>query len=192
MIPPVSGTPLPGGGTRRIGLAAWARRLPAAAGVSVPRPARAGQEPALGREEGDNFADGGFPGAGLLNVLVGVNLAAAASAHMTQQAAAVFLVTSFRSVPAQVATDVYFLGEVAAPVIMGVALWRSRSVPRWLAVLFVLGLGIAEGLPSWGPIALLPALPLAVAMVLLAARIWQAAALPASHDQELAAVSAAT
>jgi hypothetical protein len=133
---------------------------------------------------------GAFSGA-LLNVLVGVNLAAAASAHMTQQAAAVFLVTSFRSVPAQVATDVYFLGEFAAPVIMGVALWRSRSVPRWLAVLFVLGLGIAEGLPSWGPIALLPALPFAAAMVLLAARIWQAAALPASHDQEPAAVPAA-
>jgi hypothetical protein len=135
---------------------------------------------------------GAFAGA-LLNVLVGVNLAAAASAHMTQHAAAVFLVTSFRSVPAQVATDVYFLGEFAAPVIMGIALWRSRSVPRWLAVLFVIGLGIAEALPSWGPIALLPALPFAAAMVLLAARIWQAAALPASHDQEEpAAVPAAT
>ena len=134
---------------------------------------------------------GAFSGA-MLNVLVGVNLAAAASAHMTQQAAALFLVTSFHSVPAQVATDVYFLSEFAAPVVMGVALWRSRSVPRWLAVLFVVGLGIAESLPSWGPVALLLMLPFAAAMVLLAARIWQAAALPASHDQKPAAVPAAT
>ncbi len=125
---------------------------------------------------------GAFGGA-TLNVLVGVNLAAAASAHMTQQAAALFLVTSFHSVPAQVATDVYFVSNFVAPVVMGVALWRSQSVPRWLAVLFVIGLGIAEGLPSLGPIALLLALPFVVAMVLLAARIWQAAALPASHDQ---------
>jgi hypothetical protein len=101
---------------------------------------------------------GAFSGA-MLNVLVGVNLAAAALAHMTQQAAALSLVNSFHSVPAQVATDVYFLSEFAAPVVMGVALWRSQSVPRWLAVLFVVGLGIAEGLPSWGPIALLLMLP---------------------------------
>jgi hypothetical protein len=129
---------------------------------------------------------GAFSGA-LLNVLVGVNLAAAASAHMTHQAAALFLVTSFQSVPAQVATDVYLVSEVAAPVVMGVALWRSQRVPRWLAVLFVLGLGIAEFLPSWGPIVLLFALPFVAAMLLLAARIWQAAALPASHDEALAA-----
>jgi len=134
---------------------------------------------------------GAFSGA-LLNVLVGVNLAAAASAHMTQHAAALFLVTSFHSVPAQVATDVYFLGEYAAPVVMGIALWRSQNVPRWLAVLFVLGLEIAEALPSSGPIALLFALPFVAAMILLAARIWQAAVLPARQYQELAAVPAAT
>ena len=38
---------------------------------------------------------------------------------MTQQAAALFLVTSFHSVPAQGATDVYFLSEFVAPVVMG-------------------------------------------------------------------------
>jgi len=30
----------------------------------------------------------------------------------------------------------YFLGIYLGPVLMGIALWRSRSVPRWLAVLF--------------------------------------------------------
>ncbi len=30
----------------------------------------------------------------------------------------------------------YFIGIYVAPLLMGVALWRSRAVPRWLAVLF--------------------------------------------------------
>jgi hypothetical protein len=33
---------------------------------------------------------------------------------------------------------------VAAPALMTFALWRSRSVPRWLAVLFLLGLEVAQ------------------------------------------------
>ena len=78
---------------------------------------------------------GAFCGA-LVNVLVGVNLAAAATAHMTQHAAARFLVTSFNSGFEHVFSGVYFAGIVVAPILMGVALWRSRSVPRWLAVLF--------------------------------------------------------
>jgi hypothetical protein len=36
--------------------------------------------------------------------------------------------------------DVYIVGIYLAPILMGIALWRSRSVPRWLAVLFVAGL----------------------------------------------------
>src|SRR5580704_2483788 len=99
-------------------------------------------------------AVGAFAGA-LFNVLVGVNLAAAASAHMTQTAAARFLVTSFGSVPAQVAEYVYFVSEYAAPVVMGFALWRSRAVPRWLA-----------------------------ALILLAVWIWRAAAHPAAPLQD--------
>jgi hypothetical protein len=117
---------------------------------------------------------GAFAGA-LFNVLNGVNLAAAASAHMTQVAAARFLVTSFGSVPAQVAEYVYFASEYAAPVVMGVALWRSRAVPRWLAVLFVVGLELAESMGAIGPIVVLFMLPFAVAMILLAVWIWRAA-----------------
>jgi len=121
---------------------------------------------------------GAFAGA-MLNVLVGVNLAAAASAHMTHIAGARFLVTSFGSVPAQVAAYVYFASEYAAPVIMGFALWRSRAVPRWLAVLFTVGLELAESMGAIGPKVALFMLPFAAAMILLAARIWQAAARPA-------------
>ncbi len=130
---------------------------------------------------------GAFSGA-IVNVLVGVNLAAAASAH-THQAAARFLVTTFNSGPYQGFSAVYFLGIYAAPALMGFALWRSRSVPRWLAVLFFVGLEVAQQVASIGPVrVVLFMLPFAVAMVLLAARIWQAAARPASKPQPEPAV----
>jgi hypothetical protein len=121
-------------------------------------------------------AIGAFCGA-LINVLVGVNLAAAATAHITQDAAAHFLVRSFNSGFEQVFSGIYFLGIFVAPVLMAIALWRSRSVPRWLVVLFVAGLEIAQQVPAAGPVlVVLFMLPFAVAMILLGIRTWQAAA----------------
>jgi hypothetical protein len=117
---------------------------------------------------------GAFAGA-MLNVLGGISLAAASSAHMTQIAAARFLVTSFGSVPSHVVEYVYFASEYAAPILMGIALWRSRAVPRWLSVLFTAGLEVAESVGAIGPKVALFMLPFAVAMILLAARIWRAA-----------------
>ena len=124
---------------------------------------------------------GAFCGA-ITNVLVYPNLAAA-TAHLTPAAAARFLVTTFNSGFGQVFLYTYFIGQYVAPVLMGYALWRSRSVPRWLAALFVIGLYIAEIQSSGGPIVVLYMLPFAAAMILLAARIWQAAALRASQPQ---------
>lgn len=122
---------------------------------------------------------GAFCGA-LVNVLVGVNLAAAATAPISRAAAGHFLVTTFNSGFAHVFMDVYLAGIYLAPVLMGIALWRSRSVPRWLAVLFAAGLELAQQVPSAGPVkVVLLMLPFAVAMVLLSARVWQAAAGPA-------------
>jgi hypothetical protein len=121
---------------------------------------------------------GAFAGA-MLNVLGGISLAAAASAHMTHIAAAQFLVTSFASGPSQAAGYIYFASEYAAPVVMGYALWRSRRVPRWLAVLFTVGLELAEAQDAIGPKVVLYMLPFAVAMILLAVKIWRAAARPA-------------
>ena len=72
----------------------------------------------------------------VVNVLGGINLAAAATAHVPRDAAARLLVTNFNSGPGQAFTDVYAFSEFVAPIIMGVALWRSGRVPRWLAVLF--------------------------------------------------------
>ena len=136
-------------------------------------------------------AVGAFAGA-MLNVLVGVNLAAASSAHMSQIAAARFLVTSFGSWPAHAALYVYAVGEYAAPVVMGVALWRSRCVPRWLAVLFTVGLELAEAQGAIGPKVVLYMLPFAVAMVLLAAWVWRAAARPAAGQTGAAGAPADT
>jgi Domain of unknown function (DUF4386) len=125
---------------------------------------------------------GAFCGA-ITNVLVYPNLAAAATAHLTPDAAARFLVTTFNSWFGQVFLYAYFIGQYVAPLLMGYALWRSRSVPRWLAALFVVGLYLAEIQSSGGAIVVLYMLPFAAAMILLAVRIWSATARPASQPQ---------
>jgi hypothetical protein len=122
---------------------------------------------------------GAFCGA-VINVLVGVNLATAATAGMTRDAAARFLVASFNSGFEHGFAAVYFVGIFLAPVLMGLALWRGRSVPRWLVALFVIGLEVAQQVSSVGPVlAIVLMLPFAAAMLLLATRTWQAAAWPA-------------
>ena len=131
---------------------------------------------------------GAFCGA-IINVLGGINLAAAATAHTSPDAAARFLVTSFNSGAGQLFMYVYFVSEYTAPLVMAFALWRSRSVPRWLTVLFAVGFEVAEAQSSKGAVVIVFMLPWAVAMVLLAVRIWHAATLPASHDRELRALA---
>ncbi len=123
----------------------------------------------------------------IVNVFVGINLAAAATAHVTRGAAARFLITDFSSGPGRAFTDVYAFSEFLAPIIMGVALWRSRRVPRWLAVLFAVGFELAEQTASVGlPKVVLLMAPFAVAMTLLGVRIWKTdeSALPAIDNQE--------
>ena len=117
---------------------------------------------------------GAFCGA-VVNVFVGINLAAAATAHVTQDAAARVLIANFNSGPGQAFTDVYAFEEFFAPVIMGIALWRSHTVPRWLAVLFAAGFELAQQTASVGIVkVVLLIAPFAVAMVLLSIRLWHA------------------
>ncbi len=123
----------------------------------------------------------------VVNVLGGINLAGAATAHVARNAAARILVTNFNSGPGQAFTDVYAFSEFVAPIIMGVALWRSGRVPRWLAVLFALGFELAEQTASVGiSKVFLQMAPFALAMVLLSVRIWRAAdeVATVSHDHE--------
>lgn len=122
---------------------------------------------------------GAFCGA-VTNVLVGINLAAAATARTSPDAAARFLMTAFNSGAGQFFTYLYFAGEFTAPFLMGFALWRSRRVPPWLAALFAVGFGVAEAQSAKGPIVIAWMMPWGIAMALLAARIWQAAGQPAT------------
>jgi ABC-type Fe3+-siderophore transport system permease subunit len=116
---------------------------------------------------------GAFCGA-IFNVVVYPGLAAAATAHVSRGAAAKLLVTASNSGFGHVFFYVYFASECLAPLLMAIALWRSRTVPRWLAALFFVGLEVAQQMGSFGPIVVLYMLPFAAAMVLLAVRIWQA------------------
>jgi hypothetical protein len=132
---------------------------------------------------------GAFCGA-IVNVLVYPSLAAAATAHVSPDAAAKVLMTAFNSGFGHGFVYFYLASEYFAPLLMGIALWRSRSVPRWLAALFFVGLEIAESMSSKGPIVVLYMLPFAAAMVLLAARIWRAPASLPSRSVEPASVPA--
>jgi hypothetical protein len=117
---------------------------------------------------------GAFSGA-IVNVAAYPTLAAAATAPVSRDAAARLLVAIAGSGLYHVFIYIYVVSEYLAPVILGIALWRSRTVPRWLAALFLVGLEAAEAMGSYGPIVIVFMLPFAVAMVLLAARIWPAA-----------------
>ena len=117
---------------------------------------------------------GAFFGA-ITNILVFPNLVAAATAHITSAAASQFLVTSFTSGFGQTFIYVYAAGEYLAPFLMGLALWRSKSVPRWQAALFFGGLQVAELQSSSGPKVILFMLPFALAMFLLSVHIWKRA-----------------
>ena len=52
----------------------------------------------------------------------------------------------------------------------------------WLTVLFVVGLEVAQQQSSSGLVAVVLMLPFGLAMVLLSARIWRGAALPAGDN----------
>jgi hypothetical protein len=74
---------------------------------------------------------------------------------------------------------VYFVGVPVATALMAVALWRSRAVPRWLALLYFVGLEVAFQVTSLRPLVVVVLMaPFAVATVVLAVRIWRTAARP--------------
>ena len=110
----------------------------------------------------------------IVNVLVGYNLAAAATANTTPIAAAKVLVSANTSAFAVILFAGYLGGLAIATILAGIALWRCGSVPRWLAVLFTIGLLMGAIAPP-GILNAILSIPFAIAMVLLAARASQAA-----------------
>jgi hypothetical protein len=113
----------------------------------------------------------GFCGA-LANILVGYDLAAAATAHTAPGGAEQVLVSANRGWAFDVIFAGYLGGLVIATVLTTFSLWRSRAVPRWLPVLFVLGVVLAALAPA-GVVSIPLQLPITVALITLAIRIWR-------------------
>jgi len=133
----------------------------------------------LVRERGSTIATvaavvGGIAGfcGGLANVLVGYDLAATANAHTAPAAAEQILVSANRGWAFDVGFVGYLGGLVVATVLTTVALWRSRAVPRWLPILFVLGVVLGALAPA-GIVSIPLQLPITVALIALAIRIWR-------------------
>jgi|tagenome__1003787_1003787.scaffolds.fasta_scaffold20983666_7 hypothetical protein len=113
-----------------------------------------------------------FSGA-LANMIVGFNLASAAASPAPTAAAASVQLAGATSAVCALLLAMYLGGGLIAITLMGVALWRSNAVPRWLPVLFGAGLILAAtSMP--GITAILLQLPFAVAMTLLAIQVWNA------------------
>ena len=128
---------------------------------------------------------GYFSGA-ITNVLVGFNLAAVASAHLTQEAGTKFLVTSFNSGSGKTFLTLYPSSNTFPTASHGHCSLAKPQLPRWLAVLFFVGLAVAQQVPSAGAVTvLLLMLPFAVAMTLLTMKIWRGAAITQPTSQPL-------
>ena len=121
----------------------------------------------------------------VVNVMVDFNLAAAATAHITQDAAARFLITTFNFGFFHAFGYVYFIGIPLTFALVAFALWRSRRVPRWLAVLYFIAAEAAWQSPSLGFLKVfLLMLPFVVASVLLSLYVWRSAAQSTGGDPE--------
>jgi hypothetical protein len=110
----------------------------------------------------------------VVNVVIGLDLAGAATADTTREAAARVLVSTNTGLVATSLLVVYLGGVALAVMLTGVALWRGRAVQRWVAAAFPLGAVLGASSPPGG-IAVVMHAPFAVVMVILAVRIWGSA-----------------
>jgi hypothetical protein len=132
----------------------------------------------LVRERGSTIATvaavvGGVAGfcGGLVNVLVGHDLAAAATAATTRRAGAQVLAAANRGWVFDVLFVCYLGGVAVATILIVVALWRSRAVPRWLPLLFLVGVALGASAPA-GIVSIPLQLPVTAALIILSIRIW--------------------
>ena len=113
----------------------------------------------------------------LVNTFIGYDLAAAARAHVARASAEQVLLAANRGWAFDLLLAAYLGGLVAATLAIAVSLWRSRAVPRWLPVLFVIGTALGAAAPA-GVVSIPLQLPIAAALVVLALRIWRTAGQP--------------
>jgi len=116
----------------------------------------------------------GFCGA-LVNTFIGYDLAAAATAHTGRAGAEQVLLSANRGWVFTLLMIVYLGGVIVATLLSGVALWRSRTVARWLPALFVMGVALGATAPA-GVVSIPLQVPIAAALTALAVRIWGATA----------------
>ncbi|HEX3515326.1 MAG TPA: hypothetical protein VHT26_15130, partial [Trebonia sp.] len=85
--------------------------------------------------------------------------------------------------------NTYFLGNIVALVLMAVALWLSRNVPWWLAILLPVTFELVGFAPA-GPVAIAWMLPFLILSAEFARRIWtQARGVEIPVTGEMAAVA---
>jgi hypothetical protein len=116
-------------------------------------------------------AVGAFCGA-VVNVLLRIDLAAAATRPSSTVAAHVLVEANTGAVVLVLFVG-YFGGLVAGTVLTAVALWRSRTTPRWLPPLFVSGLVLAAAAPP-GLVALPMSALFVMAVAALTRLLWLA------------------
>ncbi len=121
---------------------------------------------------------GAFCGA-IVNVLIGLNLAAAASSHATVTASAQVLVAQNTATVSKGFLIAYLACVFIAVVLTGLALWQSHATPPLWAALFVVSSFLGAASPP-GILAIPLSLPLLLTMVLLATRVWNIDGTPAS------------
>lgn len=109
--------------------------------------------------------------AAVINVWAGLDVYAAVKANLSRTAGAEFLVSAqHTSAVSAVFALGYFAGLLVASVLMGVGLWRSGGVPRWVGIVLPVSLMVAAGSPSGIPGSAV-ALPFATLMVWLCLRV---------------------
>ena len=116
-------------------------------------------------------AIGAFCGA-IANVLVGFNLASAVGPHSTPQSAATFLVTTFTSSVGQLFLLGYLLGLAVALILVVIAVWRSRCMPRWIPFVLLVAWEVAAFAHA-GIVAIPFMVPLVATMILVTTYVWR-------------------
>jgi hypothetical protein len=108
----------------------------------------------------------------VVNTLVNLNVAGATRANASQETAAQIVFTVNTTAVATGFLITYAGGLIAASILLGVALWRAKSVPHWLAAAFPLVLILAALAPP-GPLGAALAVPFTAVMILLGTRLWR-------------------
>ena len=106
------------------------------------------------------------------NMLVGVDLAGASQANVSRESAARVLAAINTALVSEALLVAYIAGLAIGSILIGIGLWQSRRVSRWLAAGFPITILIGGAAPP-GAANVALTLPLAVVACFLATEIWR-------------------